>query len=431
MKVLLVYPPFCTPATPPYSLTSLAARMKVKPKILDLNILFHNLKFAEFKKYYQKGIFEQREYNEITKKYEHLTSLSYSENNKKVLKEEKPELFPELLNEILKNKAEVIAFSIVYSSQAFYAWALMQELKKLGKKVFVGGPAVTHQMLELAETDFSQFLDDKSQPLDFSFFKAKDYFTPELVIPLKTCSTCFYQQCAFCTHHQHSKYEEFNLKQVKDSIIKSKAKKVFFIDDMIPKKRLLELAEMVKPLKITWMCQLRPKDLDQETLEKLYTSGLRVVLWGVESGSQRILDLMRKGTKVEENQATLERAHQLGIKNVLYILFGFPTETEAEFRETINFLQKNKENIDLLSISTFGLQQGTPVFKNPEKFGVKKIQVLERKLLDPKITFETESGLKPEQLLELRKKYRHTLDQLNKYSVGMNFFREHMLCLQK
>jgi len=140
---------------------------------------------------------------------------------------------------------------------------------------------------------------------------------------------------------------------------------------------------------------------------------------------------MRKGTKVEENQATLERAHQLGIKNVLYILFGFPTETEAEFRETINFLQKNKENIDLLSISTFGLQQGTPVFKNPEKFGVKKIQVLERKLLDPKITFETESGLKPEQLLELRKKYRHTLDQLNKYSVGMNFFREHMLCLQK
>jgi len=431
MKILLVYPPFCTPATPPYSLTSLAARIKKEhqTEILDLNIFFHNLKFPEFKQYYQQGEFETRTYNQTTKKYEHLTSLCYSENNKKVLREEKPELFQELLNEIIKTKAEVIAFSIVYSSQAFYAWVLMQELKKLGKRIFVGGPAVTHQMLELAETDFSAFLEDKSQPLDFSVFKSKDYFVPELVIPLKTCSTCFYQQCAFCTHHQHQKYEEFELKNIKDSIIKSKAKKVFFIDDMITKKRLLELAEILKPLKITWMCQLKPKDFAPADLQKLYAAGLRIVLWGVESGSPRILDLMRKGTKVEENELTLRTAHQVGIKNVLYIMFGFPTETETDFMSTINFLQRNKENIDLLSISTFGLQQGTPIFKDPKNFGVKKVQVLERKLLDPKITFETESGLKPEQLLELRKKYRHTLDKINKYSVGMNFFREHLLCL--
>jgi len=406
--------------------------MKVKAEILDLNVHFHNLKFLEFKKYYQKGKFEPREYNEMTKKYEHLTSLCYSENNKKVLKEEQPELFQELLSEIIKTKAEVIAFSVVYSSQAFYAWALMQELKKLGKRVFVGGPAVTHQMLKLAETDFSEFLESKSKPLDFSVFDSKQYFTPELVIPLKTCSTCFYQQCAFCTHHQHSKYEEFDLKQIGETIKKSKAKKIFFIDDMIPKKRLLELAETIKLLKITWMCQLRPtKDLDQDTLERLYASGLRVVLWGVESGSQRILDLMRKGTNLKDNEVTLKNAHNLGITNVLYMMFGFPTETEAEFMDTISFLQKNKENIDLLSISTFGLQLGTPVFAHPKDFGVKKIQVLERKLLDPKIIFETDFGLKPEQLRELRNKYRHTLDKINKYSVGMNFFREHMLCLQK
>ena len=112
-------------------------------------------------------------------------------------------------------------------------------------------------------------------------------------------------------------------------------------------------------------------------------------------------------------------------------MFGFPTETEKEFMETINFLQRNKENIDLLSISTFGLQQGTPIFKNPEKFGVKKVQVLERKLLDAKITFETESGLTPEQLLQLRKTHRHTLDKINKYSVGMNFFREHLLIVSE
>lgn len=433
-RILLVYPPFCTPASPPYSLTSLAAKIKreYEVNILDLNVRFHNLKFPEFHEYYQQGKFDFKEYSQTTKKYEHLTSLCYSENNKKVLKGESPELLSELLSEILKQKPEVVAFSIVYSSQAFYASVLIQELKKKGIRCFVGGPAVTHQMLEIAETDFKEFLSNKNEILDFSVYNKNDYFTPELVLPIKTCSACFYQQCAFCTHHQHSKYQEFELEYIGKAIQKSKAKKVFFIDDMITKKRLLELAEVVQPLKITWMCQLRPtKDLDRETLQKLHASGLRVVLWGVESGSPRILNLMRKGTNPEDNEITLRNAHEIGIKNVLYAMFGFPTETETEFLDTVNFLQRNKENIDLLSISTFGLQQGTPIFAHPKEFGVKKVNVLERKLLDAKVTFEVEKGLPPEELLKLRKKYRQTLDKINKYPQGMNFFREHLLCLME
>jgi radical SAM superfamily enzyme YgiQ (UPF0313 family) len=180
------------------------------------------------------------------------------------------------------------------------------------------------------------------------------------------------------------------------------------------------------------MCQLRPtKDLDLKTLQQLYDSGLRVVLWGVESGSERILQLMKKGTNQKDNEITLKNAHDLGIKNVLYVMFGFPTETESEFMDTINFLQKNEENIDLLSISTFGLQPGTPIFAHPKQFGVKKVNVQERKLLDAKVTFETEKGLTSEELLKLRKTYRHTLDKINKYPQGMNFFREHLLVISE
>lgn len=430
---LLIYPPFCTPASPPYSLTNLNAKLGNKCGILDLNVRFHNLKFKDYGIFFRQGNWDLKEYAQLSKIYDDLSSKCYSENNKKVRSGGKPELFKELLDEIISRKPKIVAFSLVYSSQVFYAYALIKELLQRKIRCFIGGPAVTHQLAEIAETDFSEFMAEKGNYLnlsilDFSIYNPKDYFTPDLVIPLKTCNTCAYQQCAFCTHHRHLKYEEYDLGLIRQSIIKSKAGKVFFIDDMIPKKRLLQLANIVKSLNIKWMCQLRPtKEWDKETLKKLHDSGLRVILWGVESGSDRILKLMDKGTNTKEIVKVLQNSHNAGIKNVSYIMFGFPTETKLEFLETISFLEGNKEDIDLLSLANFGLQKGAIIFDNPNKYGIDKIEVNERSLLEPKITFTVKEGLSVEELAQLRKKYKHRLGKLNKLPKWMNFFREHVL----
>ena len=425
---LLIYPPFCTPASPPYSLTHLNTKLGNKCEILDLNVRFHNLKFSQYGKYFRQGNWNRKEYAKQCKEYDYLSGKCYAENNKKIIHQEIPELFNELLQEILLRKPKVVGFSLVYSSQVFYTYALIKELKQKNIRCFVGGPAVTHQLAEIAETDFSEFMQEKLLPLVFSVFNSKDYFTPELVIPLKTCSACTHQRCAFCTHHQHLKYEEFDLEWIKQSLIKSNSKKVFFIDDMISKKRLLELADTIKSLNINWMCQLRPtKELDKDTLKKLYDSGARALFWGIESGSDRILKLMNKGTNTKEIVKVLQDAHELGIKNICYILFGFPTENKQEFLETVLFLEKNRENIDLLSLSNFGLQKGAIIFEHPEKFGIAKIEVIERTLLEPKISFTVKEGLTAEELSRLRKEYRHRLSKLNKLPQGMNFFREHTL----
>jgi anaerobic magnesium-protoporphyrin IX monomethyl ester cyclase len=138
---------------------------------------------------------------------------------------------------------------------------------------------------------------------------------------------------------------------------------------------------------------------------------------------------MNKGTNVNDIQNVLLNSKKANIKNITYIMFGFPTETKEEFLDTINFLKENEKNIDLVSTTVFGLQKDTPLFNNPNKFGIKKIIEKQRTILEPKIYYEVEKGLSKEQILKLKENYKKTILKINKYPKEMNFFREHMICL--
>jgi len=445
-NILLVYLPFCTPASPPYSITNLYSFLKNNSKhnieVLDLNLEFHKLKFKEFQDYYH-NIEKWNDYNKITEDYRKLTSKIYSENNKKVVIGEKPELFDLFLNKIKDKKPDIVAFSIVYSSQAFYAYSLIKELS--GIKCVLGGPAVNEKLIKVAdimlnnELELLEYISSKkvnhdklnlNYGLDFSIYNLKDYFTPKPIIPLKTTSTCYYKGCTFCTHFKNTPYLEYSLDMIKKTIIDSKQKHFFLIDDMIPVKRLLKIAEIVKPLNINWTCQLRPtKELNQSVLRKLKESGLSLLMWGVESGNDRILKLINKGTNKRDIELVLENSHNTGIKNIVYTIFGFPTETKEDFLETIDFLKDNEENIDLVSSAVFGLQKNTTIYRNPEKFGIREIIEEERTVLEPRISYKTSKGLSQKDANKLRNNYKKTIDKINKYPRSMNYFREHMFCM--
>jgi len=451
-KILLVYPPFCTPATPPYSTTNLYAFIRdnseFEVEVLDLNLAFHLEKFGKYKEYYRNlsKDYDKEEYSKVSLAYRQETKKLYSENSKKIIKGEKPDLFDESLAKVLERNPDVVAFSIVYSSQAFYAYSLIAALKEKSIKVVVGGPAVNEKLRKVADyhaknkVDLLEWLTgnkfegDDECVLDFSIHCLKDYFVPSIVLPLKTSNTCYYKQCTYCTHYDKDEYKEFDLgkieKTVEMAINSSRANHFFLVDEMIPKKRLLELAAIFKKHKAKWTCQLRPtKELDYITLKTLRESGLTMLMWGVESGSDRILGLIKKGTNVKDVEKVLSDSRNAGIKNIAYIIFGFPTETKEEFLETIEFLKKNSESIDLVSTSVFGLQKDTPIFACPEKYGIKDIVLQKRTVLEPKIGYVQESGLTPEKASLLRKKYRRTLGKMDGYPKLMNFFREHMLCL--
>ncbi|MBD3318696.1 radical SAM protein [Candidatus Woesearchaeota archaeon] len=439
MQTVLIHAPFCTPASPPYSLAYLYSFLQRNGHrqlgIIDLNLEYHRQHYSKY--------FAKLQHTVDLKALLKETSKEYAATHRTIRKGREPEDTEQFINNILETKANTAVFSIVYSSQAFYAYALIKKLKEKGITTIIGGPAVTPQLAGLADLHLNNEIEllealqhkpvnhenlDCRTLLDYSAFPLHKYFSPQPVLPIKTCTACYYQRCAFCTHHQSTPYREFSLHDIATTIKKSGQTYFFFIDDMIHKKRLLDLAAIIQPLGIRWMCQLRPtRELDKNTLQTLYDAGLRVVLWGVESGSQRVLDLMNKGTKVCDISRVLQNAKDVGITNVTFIMFGFPTETTEEFLQTIQFLKNNSYSIDLVSTSVFGLQRNAPAFNNPQQYGINTIHTEQRDLLDTKITYTPTSGLTTNEAAALKRKYTKTLQRINKVAKEMNFFREHLL----
>jgi len=468
IKLLLVYTPFCTPSIMPYSISNLkgflATNLEIEVKCLDLNAKFHRLRFKEIYTALKKpDLMEGNgpgEYPELLEKFDTQSRPVYKENNSRVSAGGKPDCFDEMLALILKEKPDIVAFSLVYNSQCFYAKALMDSLLEKGIKILIGGPADTSKLSQdfrfiHDEHELSEYLmkehnlkpkkkavlrpggkSGAPEPLhvpDFSDYDSEDYLTKELIIPIKASSGCCYRQCAFCTHHRYIKYQELELGLVKKTIMESGAKRIFFIDDLIPTQRLMELAKMVEPLGITWAAQLRPtKDL-LGRFDALYKSGARALFWGVESGSARILKLMKKGTSPADAAAVLKESHKAGIRNTLFIMFGFPGETRAEFLETIDFLKANSEYIDLISTSNFGLQKGSYVYEHPEEFGITPIEGSGRSILAASINYTmnnklgSATGLDKEAARRLKSRHMSTIKGIEKLPRVMNYFKEQVM----
>ena len=76
-------------------------------------------------------------------------------------------------------------------------------------------------------------------------------------------------------------------------------------------------------------------DFDRECLVLMYESGCRFVMWGLESGNQRVLDLIEKGTVLEDIRRVLRESAEAGLFNHVFTIFGYPTETWEEARDTL------------------------------------------------------------------------------------------------
>jgi len=433
-RVLLVYPPFCTPATPPYSITSLYSKLRQgsanSVEVLDLNLSFHKELFPEYQKYYHGPAMH---YEAKTLEFRQTLAKIYSQSNRQVVNGSNPILFEKLLALVKSRKPDIVAFSLVYSSQVFYAYAL---IKALNCTCIVGGPAVSERLASIAdsfmeEEEFLKFVGarlTKKTPLDFSVYNLKEYFTQKPVLPIKTSSTCYYKGCAFCSHYSNRPYEEFPFEPIKATIESSGQHYFFIIDDMIPLNRLLMLGQMMKSFKAVWTCQLKPtKEYTLKILQELRDSGLVSIMWGVESGVNRILQLMNKGTNAQDVSRVMKNSHKVGICNIAYVMFGFPTETRQEMAATIDFIEALKEQIDLVSTSVFGLHANTPVFRHPERYGIRRLIAESRTILDPKFTYEVESGLSAAEAAKFSRRYKKRILRINKYPTTMNFFREHLL----
>ncbi|MCL4704776.1 B12-binding domain-containing radical SAM protein [bacterium] len=106
-------------------------------------------------------------------------------------------------------------------------------------------------------------------------------------------------------------------------------------------------ANAVTPFKI----QARVDLLHEEAVIGLKKAGCKTVWVGAESGSQKILDAMEKGTKVEQIYATAERLHRHGLDVCFFLQFGYPGETDEDIEKTIKMVRDCRPDDIGISVS--------------------------------------------------------------------------------
>ncbi len=102
----------------------------------------------------------------------------------------------------------------------------------------------------------------------------------------------------------------------------------------------LAICEEIKRSKedFHWVCNSRTDNVDAQLLRSMREAGCFLIGYGVESASQRILDLMGKGVAPEQHRAAIRSAKEAGLAVMAHCMIGYPGETESEIMKTVEFI---------------------------------------------------------------------------------------------
>jgi anaerobic magnesium-protoporphyrin IX monomethyl ester cyclase len=119
---------------------------------------------------------------------------------------------------------------------------------------------------------------------------------------------------------------------------------VWFVDDVftVQRKRTLELCRLIRErgIDVQWSCFTRADLVDQELLYEMRRAGCRLIFYGAESGSQKILDMMNRQMRVEQVLRAAAMTRKAGIGIHAFFQIGYPGETYETILETIRFLKR-------------------------------------------------------------------------------------------
>ncbi len=385
------------------------------------------------------------------------------------------------VSDIIDNNYDYIGISLSSASQFFSALTLAQMLKARVKntKICIGGNYISritqavknnpdffkifadyvlYEEGELATRELLEYLDEKrnienvssiiyidktgnvtenkkQEPeklselamADLEGFNLEDYFLPEIIMPVQLSRGCYWKKCTFCDHYFGQTY---NIKNIDTLIWELKTYKLKygitnfeFTDDCISPAFLKEFSSKIieEGLQINWYCDLRLENaFTQEILDLAYKAGLKMVLWGYEAGSKRVMELINKGIDTDARFDILKRAAKAGIHNFAYIFSGFPTETFDEAMQTVHDVCDNPDIVHSWGTGVFSLGRHSLINLNPEKFGITKI--IDEEEFSSEIKFESNSCLKGDELQTIKEQLTQK-SMIKQNSPGWMFLR--------
>ena len=237
---------------------------------------------------------------------------------------------------------------------------------------------------------------------DFDGLPLNRYLAPDLVLPLITAHGCYHGRCAFCNvgygagQGFHALPVEQVLAQITALREKYGVRHIFFADEAIPPRTLRLMSEglAAQGAPVAWCgCARLEPGLTGELSAVMAAGGCRMLLFGLETASERIIEHMVKGTRRETMSRVLHASARAGIWNHAFFFFGFPTETMQDAQETVNFLYVHQDVLHSASPGVFVLERYSPVHLDPLKFGVRRVDDPPDQDLAIYFDYEPESGL--------------------------------------
>lgn len=206
---------------------------------------------------------------------------------------------------------------------------------------------------------------DAILPPDFTGIDFSRYFSPSTVIPLQISKGCYWGKCSFCDFYAGQQCFDIKsvdtvIAEIEDMINKYSVNTFLFVDEAVPPAYYRRLAEKIieKELKIYFYSFVRlEKGFTKELLDLLYKAGARLFMWGYESASKRIMEMINKGIDLDDRTNIMEASKDAGIWNHVTFMIGYPTETPQETKLTEDFIVNREDIIDSLTPSSFAMKR--------------------------------------------------------------------------
>lgn len=215
-------------------------------------------------------------------------------------------------------------------------------------------------------------------PPDFSGLPLAAAFNPLPVLPALYSRGCRWRRCRFCVHnasfaaYRHKRAERF-ADELGSLCAATGAQHVYLADQYLDAASLQAIAEALgaRRVELSFHAMARPSARHTRArLEAYRSAGCRWISWGVETASQRLLDLCDKGTRREELQPLLAEAAAAGISNLLMMIFGLPTSRDEDLEATLRFLEECLPHVDAITASRFVLFAGSAFAARAAELGL-------------------------------------------------------------
>lgn len=148
-------------------------------------------------------------------------------------------------------------------------------------------------------------------------------------------------------------------------------REIQFRDDnfLVFRDRMIKLCRRIidEKIDIVWSCAGRVDMINEEALALMKKAGCWQIWYGVESGSQKVLDAIKKNTTIEKIRRAVNLTKAAGISPCGFFMIGMPTETEDDIKKTIDLLLELP--LDEFHITHFTPLPGSEIYETAASFG--------------------------------------------------------------